>query len=62
MSHQNPNTIVRDALEPTLTQFGAWRSDLASFSVRAGSTNCQQIAATKYAPANVRKHSKYPCA
>src|SRR5690606_36725665 len=30
------NPVVRDALEPTLTQFNAWRSDLASFAVRAG--------------------------
>ncbi|MEO7223654.1 MAG: hypothetical protein ABIY37_14390 [Devosia sp.] len=32
---ENPNMIVRGALEPTLTHFNAWRSDLASFAVRA---------------------------
>jgi hypothetical protein len=32
---ENPNIIVREAIEPTLTQFNAWRSDLASFAVRA---------------------------
>ncbi len=31
----NPNAVVRDALEPTLSQFNGWRSDLASFAVRA---------------------------
>jgi hypothetical protein len=31
----NPNAIVRDALEPTLTLFNAWRSDVASMAVRA---------------------------
>jgi hypothetical protein len=32
---ENPNIVVRAAIEPTLTQFNAWRSDLASFAVRA---------------------------
>lgn len=31
----NPNTVVREALEPTMSQFNHWRSDLASFAVRA---------------------------
>jgi hypothetical protein len=31
----NPNAVVRAALEPTLSQFNGWRSDLASFAVRA---------------------------
>lgn len=35
MQTTNPNHVVRDALEPTLTQFSAWRSDLASLAVRA---------------------------
>jgi len=35
MHTENPNAIVRSALETTLTQFNAWRSDLASFAVRA---------------------------
>ena len=32
---ENPNIVVREAIEPTLTHFNAWRSDLASFAVRA---------------------------
>ena len=32
---ENPNIVVREAIEPTLTQFNAWRSDLASFAVKA---------------------------
>jgi uncharacterized protein YceH (UPF0502 family) len=35
MHTQNPNSIVRDALEPTLTHFNAWRSDVASMAVKA---------------------------
>jgi uncharacterized protein YceH (UPF0502 family) len=31
----NPNTIIRDALEPMLPQFNAWRSDVASMAVKA---------------------------
>lgn len=31
----NPNIVVREALEPALTHFNHWRSDLASFAVRA---------------------------
>jgi hypothetical protein len=31
----NPNIIIREALQPALTHFTAWRSDLASFAVRA---------------------------
>ena len=32
---ENPNIVVREAIEPTLTHFNVWRSDLASFAVRA---------------------------
>lgn len=32
---ENPNIAVREAIEPTLTHFNAWRSDLAKFAVRA---------------------------
>jgi hypothetical protein len=35
MQTTNPNLVVREALEPTLAQFNGWRSDLASFAVRA---------------------------
>lgn len=35
MQTVNPNMVVRDALEPTMAQFNCWRSDLASFAVRA---------------------------
>lgn len=35
MQTNNPNHVVRDALEPTMAQFNGWRSDLASFAVRA---------------------------
>jgi hypothetical protein len=35
MQTENPNLLVREAIEPTLTHFNAWRSDLASFAVRA---------------------------
>jgi len=35
MHSQNPNNVVREALEPTLTHFNAWRADLASFAVKA---------------------------
>ena len=31
----NPNHVVREALETTMAQFNGWRSDLASFAVRA---------------------------
>ena len=31
----NPNLIIREALEPTLTHFNAWRSDVASMAVKA---------------------------
>jgi hypothetical protein len=33
--NNNPNAVIRDALEPTLTLFNAWRSDVASMAVRA---------------------------
>ena len=35
MQTNNPNHVVREALEPTMAQFNGWRSDLASFAVRA---------------------------
>jgi hypothetical protein len=35
MPTENPNTVVRDALGPTMAQFNGWRADLASFAVRA---------------------------
>ena len=35
MRAENPNVVVREALAPTLTQFTAWRSDLARFAARA---------------------------
>lgn len=35
-TNPNPNAVVREALQPTMSQFSGWRSDLASFAVRAG--------------------------
>lgn len=35
MHSTTPNSLVREAIEPTLTQFGAWRSAVARMAVRA---------------------------
>lgn len=35
MQSHNPNAVVREALQPTMSQFNSWRADLATFAVRA---------------------------